>query len=290
MTVDIIEAMSDLGVTVDGADKGPEAIMKNIKDDCLEIYKVKKMKVAKEKEKENKKKNLKAINEFNSRLYSRVLESLNNGHIPVTIGGDHSIAIASALASIEKNKSIGIIWCDAHGDFNTFETTITGNIHGLPLAAITGYEKNELTKFHEGANYSPQKTVIIGARDLDKLEIQNLKDAGVTVFSSDDIKKNGVKNIIEKAIQIANNNTNGIHISFDIDLIDPKVAPGVSVPAVDGISEKQAYEILDNLLEQREKIKSIDVVEFNPLRDIEKKTETIATNVVSKICKAIKAS
>ena len=279
--VEIVEAMSDLGVHVDGADKGPSVLEKSLTE--YKLHRIQKLNVKKETDKENKEKNLEAVNECNERLYNKVREVIENGHLPLTIGGDHSIAIGSALASISKYDNMGIIWFDAHGDYNTFETTITGNIHGLPLAVITGYERKKLSTFHNGKFYSPHNTVIVGARDLDDLEWVNLKDAGVTVFTTEDIKREGTEAITEKAIKIASNDTKGIHISYDIDLIDPKDAPGVSVPAKDGITKEEAYEIVDKFLEYSDLIKSIDVVEYNPTRDINDKTRIITLNVINKI-------
>lgn len=282
--ISIIEAGTDFGVNVEGAEKGPSVLTQSIDSNNLnKIYKIEKQSIKKEYEKENKEKNLNAVNEFNTRLYKKVQEVIENGEIPLTLGGDHSMAIASTLASIEKYKKLGIIWFDAHGDFNTFETTETGNIHGLPLAVATGYERKKLCEFHNGSFYPYKNTVIVGARDVDKLEWVNLKNAGVTVFSTEDVRREGAEAITEKAIRIVTNGTNGMHISFDIDMIDPNEAPGVSVPAKDGITEMQAKQMVEAFLKHEDSIKSIDVVEFNPLRDIDKKTERIALDIINKI-------
>ena len=281
--IDIVLAQTDLGVNIDGTDKGPEVILNNIeKDNINDIYILNKPNVEKEKEKDNLKKNLKWINEYNEKLYNTILNILNDNKFPLTIGGDHSIAIATALASIKNNDKMGIIWVDAHSDYNTFDTTITGNIHGLPLACITGYEKRLLTKFHNNNYYPYKNTVIIGARDIDLLEYENLKDANITVFTTEDIKKYGVKDIVQKAIKIATDNVNSIHVSFDIDVIDPNVAKGVSVSAKEGISEEESYEILDELFKYNN-IRSMDVVEYNPLKDDDNNTLKIAVNIVNKI-------
>ncbi|MBR6034398.1 MAG: arginase [Clostridia bacterium] len=286
MKLDIIEAGSDLGVNVQGAEKGPSKITKDLKG--FNIFKVEKANnTLKEYDWTNRKKNLRAVNEFNSRLYDQVTKTTEAGRLPVTLGGDHSIAIASALASINKHKNLGIIWFDAHGDFNTFDTTITGNIHGLPLAVITGYEKRELANFHKGNIYQYKNAVIVGARDLDELEVENLKDAGVTVFTTEDVRKYGAKEITKRAIEIACNGTDGMHISFDLDMIDPTEAPGVSVPAVDGVTKEQAYEMLDVVFENKEKVKSFDIVEFNPDRDKEQRTEKIAVTVLNRVCQEL---
>ena len=181
---------------------------------------------------------------------------------------------------------MGIIWVDAHGDFNTFKTTITGNLHGLPLAVITGYEKNDLSKFHKQNFYNFKNSVILGARDIDPLEYENIKDAGVTIITTEDIKKYGAREMCIKAIEIASNNTNGIHVSYDLDVIDPVFAPGVSVPAKNGINVEEAYEILDELLKQKN-IKSMDLVELNPSRDIDNKTGKIADYIVNEIINKI---
>lgn len=286
--IDVIEARNDLGVNVDGADLGPSIITENIdKSKINNIYVVNKPNYEKEKEKENLKKNLKGVNEFNEELYNVVSKVTNEDNFPLTLGGDHTIAIASALASIKKNKKLGIIWVDAHGDFNTFKTTITGNLHGLPLAVITGYEKELLSYFHDGNFYPFTNTVILGARDIDPAELDNLMDANVTIFTTTDIYKYGIQHVVDKAIEIASKDVDGIHISYDIDVIDPKDAPGVSVPAVSGITKEDAYEILNNLLKY-DNIKSMDVVEFNPKRDIDNKTKEIADTIVNTIINNIK--
>lgn len=282
--IDIINAATDLGVCIDGAKLGAEAITKKLNNENIhEIYTVKSQDVEKDRSKENKKKNLEPLNEFNERLYHRVERSIEEQKLPITIGGDHSISIASALASIKKHTNMGIIWIDAHGDYNTFETTITGNIHGLPLAAITGYEKNYLTNFHIGNKYNYSNTVIVGGRDIDELEKVNLENAGVKIFSTEDIHEQGMKNVMKEAIKIASNGTNGIHISYDLDVIDPKIAPGVSVPAKNGINLEEAYEAVDEIIKYEEIIKSIDLVEYNPKFDIEDKTKKIAINMLEKI-------
>ncbi len=286
--IDIIEACSDLGVHVNGSNLGPGILVKNINEIKNNISNIKEVNYdknyKKELNKENKKKNLNAVNNFNINLYNSILETLNYDNIPLTLGGDHSIAIASALASINKYKNLGIIWFDAHGDFNTFETTTSGNIHGLPFASVTNYEKKLLTDFHNGNYYHYKNAVLLGARDIDEpYEIQNLKNAGVTIITTEDIRKYGIDAMYQKAFDIASNGTEGIHVSYDLDVIDPKIAPGVSIPAVNGINLEEAYGFLEYILKNKEKIKSIDLVEFNPTRDINQKTEKIATHILNEL-------
>ena len=271
----IIEAKSDLGLHIDGANLGPSLITSNIDNKII----IEKENCIKSNDPSDLKKNLKEVNNFNTKLYNKVLEVLNDNKFPITIGGDHSIAIASSLASRSKNN-IGIIWIDAHLDYNTFETTITGNLHGLPLAAVNGLAK-DLTPFtNEFIN--PKNTVVVGYRakeDNAKVEIDNILNAGGTIFTTDDIKKYGVKKVMEDAIKIASDNTEGIHISFDLDFIDPKDAPGVSVPEVDGIDKKTALEVI-HYLNNTHNIKSFDIVEYNPLNDKENITLDIAKEIL----------
>lgn len=153
----------------------------------------------------NEKQNLAAINEFNEELYNLVLKIIEDGDFPLTVGGDHIVAIASSLASIKKHQNLGIIWFDSHSDFNTYPTSVTGNLHGLPLAVATHYEKNILADFHSGPFYHPKNTVIVGGRDIDPWEWGNVLDSGVTVFSTEDICTQGIETICQKAFEIANN-------------------------------------------------------------------------------------
>lgn len=283
-SIDIINACTDLGVSVNGASKGPDILVENLnKENVSNIYRVYADEENKEFERNNKKKNLKKLNEFNEKLYNIVLKSIDDKKFPFVIGGDHSLVIASALASINRNENLGIIWIDAHGDFNSFDTTITGNIHGLPLAAIAGYERRELVDFHKGNHYKYENTVIVGGRDIDPLEMENLKDAGIKVFTTEDIRKDGMEKIMEKAIAIACKGTNGMHISYDLDVIDPILAPGVSVPAVDGINLNEAYIAVDMIIKHKDNLKSLDFVEYNPLRDIDDKTKIIASTILEKL-------
>lgn len=285
--INIIGACSDLGVHINGAKHGPEILENNIdKSNINNIINIYSNNVEKELDKTNLKKNLSEINIFNSKLYNETLNTLNNDFFPLVLGGDHSIAIGSALASIKKYINLGIIWFDAHGDFNTFGTTTSGNIHGLPFAALCNYEKKDLCSFHDGSFFNPQNAVLVGGRDIDiPGEIDNLKKAGVTIFTTEDIKLYGPECIYKKAFEIASKNTNGIHVSFDIDVIDPNIAPGVSVPAVEGITLEDANCFVDYIIKNKSFIRSMDLVEFNPEKDLDKKTEQIAIKIINKLTK-----
>lgn len=284
MNLKFIGACTSLGVNIDGSEKAPLIIYNELKKHYdNSIVFIKNNKILKNIDSNNKQKNLFQLNQFNQKIYHSVYNILQNDNFPLTLGGDHSISIASALASIKKYNSLGIIWIDAHGDYNNADTTPSGNIHGFPFAAITGFNNTDnLTKFHNGNLYNPKNSVLVGARDLDELEKKNLEKAGITIFTTQDIKEKGIKNIMKQAIEIANNNTNGIHISFDIDIIDPLIVPGISTVSPNGISEKDAYKIMNILNESIYMVKSLDLVEYNPRFDIDNKGLMVATNLIKK--------
>ena len=201
----IFGAGTDLGVHIDGAQLGPVQLMNDLKsfykgESCLferdkDIIKSRNL--------SDRRKNEYEIEKFNSNLYKSMVDKIKEEYFPIMLGGDHSAAIASVLASAKVNVDIGIIWIDAHTDYNTFESTVTGNIHGLPLAAVTGYKCNELRTYHNGKIIQPSRTVVVGARSIDEKEKDNLRYAGVTVFSTEDIKEKGIEAVMDEAFKIA---------------------------------------------------------------------------------------
>lgn len=284
----IFGAGSDLGVHIDGANLGPVQLMNDLKafytGESMLFERDKN--ILKSRNLSDRRKNEYEIEKFNSNLYKNIVEKIKEEYFPILIGGDHSVAIASALASTKVNVDVGMIWIDAHTDYNTFESTVTGNIHGLPLAAINGYKNQDLRHYHDGKVIQASKTVIIGARSIDDGERDNVRYAGVTVFTTEDIKEKGIEAIMDEAFKIAGYKTKGIHISYDLDVIDPEVAPGVSIPEFDGISEEEAMKINEYIVKHFSDVVSFDLVEFNPLRDIDRKTEQIALNILAQIIKA----
>ena len=285
----IFGAGTDLGVNIDGASLGPVQLMNDLKA----FYKGESMMfeqdkdIIKSRNLSDRRKNEYEIEKFNTNLYKNMVDKIKEEYFPIMIGGDHSATIASALASAKVNIDVGIIWIDAHTDYNTFETTVTGNIHGLPLAAINGYKNSELRYYHDGKVIQPSRTVIIGARSIDDAEKDNVKYSGVTVFTTQDIKEKGIEAIMDEAFKIAGYKTKGIHISYDLDIIDPDIAPGVSVPEFDGINEEEAMQINEYIINHMKSVLSYDLVEFNPLRDVDRKTEQIALNLLAQVIRAV---
>lgn len=303
MKFDIINANSDLGLLINGAKYGPKKLSEVLKNErsIQNIYNIESYDIEKSTDINDKYKNIEYINLFNKKLFDRVTKTIDEGNFPITLGGDHSIVIGSALASINKNLKLGIIWIDAHGDFNTPETSSTGNIHGYPFSCCCGYHCEELRSFSD-LTFNPKNAVLFGGSAIDyPEEYNNLKDAGVTIISYEEIRKEGVEKSLNKAFSIALNGTNGVHISYDLDSINPEYAPGVSTPEGPNVQRQVASYILDNksygfssdevkeimnLINSRKKdVKSFDLVEFNPLNDISDKTLDIAHLIIKTLIK-----
>ena len=288
MIINVFNASCDLGVDIDGSSEAPLKIKGRIKNNKYINSFIEHPCNNKNKshDKNDLRKNIDDILDYTTILYKSITS--NKDSFNITIGGDHCVAVASSLASVKNNDVEGIIWIDSHADYNTFDTTITGNIHGLPLASINGLNK-DLSVFHNGKYIDPKKTVIIGYRseETNKAdEENNLKNAGVTVYTTKDLLKKGIKETVKEAISIAsNNNKNKIHLSFDIDFIDPKDAPGVSTKEKNGPSKKETLELLDEILKSGNLISSFDLVEFNPRNDINNKTLDIAEEIINKVIK-----
>lgn len=213
-----------------------------------------------------------------------VESALENGSTPVILGGDHSIAIGSVagLSSFYRNKDkkIGIVWLDAHTDINTPETSPSGNIHGMPLAALLGYGAKELT---EVAGFSPkllpEHTVVIGARSVDPGEREIIKTLGVRVFTMKDVDERGMSTVVDEAIEIASRNTAGFHVTMDMDFLDPSYAPGVGTPERGGATYRESHLAMEKLSDSG-RVLSVEVSEVNPLFDTANKTAQLAVELI----------
>lgn len=281
----IFGACTDLGIHIDGARLGPTQLMNDLKS----FYTGESMmieadrSVIKSRNLSDRKKNEYEIEVFNQDLYKNMVDKIKEEYFPIVIGGDSSVSIASALACAKANVDVGLIWIDAHTDYHTFESTTSGNICGLSLAAINGYKCNDLRSYFDGKIIQPAKTVIIGGREIDDKEKENVKYSGVNHFTDEDLREKGIENVIEEAFKIAGYKTKGVHVVFDIDIIDPELFPGVSSPSFDGLTEEETMSINEQLVKHVKDILSFDIVEFNPLRDVDRKTEQVALNIVSQM-------
>lgn len=285
----IIGAGSDLGVHIDGSSLGPVQLINDIKSfyngETTTI--MQEEDILKSRNLSDRRKNEYEVDEINTKIYNTILEKEKDNYFPIVIGGDSSITIPTALASSKVRENIGMILFSPYTNYNTFDTTVSGNINGMSLAAINGYKNNELRYYHDGNVIQPTKTVVVGARSIDDWEKDNVKYSGLNVFTSEDIKQKGLETVINEAFSIANERTKGVHISFDLGLLDPSVAPGVSIPEFDGMSEEEVMNINKLIIAHMKDITSYDLVEFNPLRDENRKTEQIALNILAQIINAV---
>jgi len=285
----IIGAGSDLGVHIDGSSLGPVQLINDIKSfykgDTITI--MQEEDILKSRNLSDRRKNEYEVDEINTKIYNTILEKEKDNYFPIVIGGDSSITIPTALASSKVRENIGMILFSPYTNYNTFDTTVSGNINGMSLAAINGYKNNELRYYHDGNVIQPTKTVVVGARSIDDWEKDNVKYSGLNVFTSEDIKQKGLETVINEAFSIANERTKGVHISFDLGLLDPSIAPGVSIPEFDGMSEEEVMNINNLIIAHMKDITSYDIVEFNPLRDENRKTEQIALNILAQIINAV---
>ena len=230
-----------------------------------------------------KKKYLKEIARVCARLHLRALQSLDEGALPLVIGGDHSLAAGSVGASADfaaaQRGDIGLIWVDAHADMNTPQTTLSGNVHGMPLAALLGQEPMELARIGTAMpKVKPDKTVLIGIRNLDEAEKAQVRNAGVHIFTMKDVDKLGIATVMERAIAIATAGTIGIHVSFDLDVCDPAIAPGVGTPVKGGLNYREAHMVME-LLADTGRIMAIDLVEINPILDVRNQTALLGAEL-----------
>ncbi len=285
----IIGAGSDLGVHIDGSSLGPVQLINDIKSfyngETTTI--MQEEDILKSRNLSDRRKNEYEIDEINTKIYNTILEKEKDNYFPIVIGGDSSITIPTALASSKVRENIGMILFSPYTNYNTFDTTVSGNINGMSLAAINGYKNSELRYYHDGNVIQPTKTVVVGARSIDDWEKDNVKYSGLNVFTSEDIKQKGLEAVINEAFSIANERTKGVHISFDLGLLDPSIAPGVSIPEFDGMSEEEVMNINKLIIAHMKDITSYDLVEFNPLRDENRKTEQIALNILAQIINAV---
>jgi len=216
-------------------------------------------------------------------LHDSTLQSLDSGAIPLVLGGDHSLAAGSVAASAQwvvrqSSKPLGLIWVDAHGDMNTPDTTTSGNVHGMPLAALLGHEPSELAGIGTRPSVRPEYTVLVGVRNLDADEKDQIRRSGVHVFTMKDIDREGIARIAERAIALAAGGTGGIHVSFDLDVCDPTIAPGVGTAVRGGLDYREAHMIME-LVADSERLVALDLVEVNPTLDIRNQTAEFGTEL-----------
>ncbi len=215
------------------------------------------------------------------RLSQSVTKAMSSNEFPLVLGGDHSIAMGTwaGLAAVGRNE--GLIWIDAHGDFNTTETSPSGNIHGMPFAAICGLGDERLVKLGGiSPKVNPKHAVLMGIRDLDPGEKKLIAKSGVRYFTMRDIDEMGIRKVMDEALGIAGKNGRKIHVSFDIDVMDPTFAKGTGTPSPGGMSYREAHLAMEMVADTGQ-LQSMEMVEVNPLLDDQNRTGELAVGLIA---------
>jgi len=291
-TVHIVGVPMDLGQGRRGVDMGPSAIRyagigeklqslgyKVIDDGDLSIKTQEEQRV-----KDPHAKFLPEIARVCNILAKKIQKITHQGQFPLVLGGDHSIAIGTiaglGINARARKKRLGVFWVDAHGDFNTPSSSPSGNIHGMPLAVCAGLGPKQL--LNVGGSFKkvePKNIAIIGLRDVDRIEKENLKKLGVNIFTMEDIDKYGVHKVMKNAFQKVAKNVDMLHVSFDLDSVDPIYAPGVGTPVKGGLDYREAHLIMEMLAESG-KMSSLELVEVNPILDNRNQSAEFAVELV----------
>jgi arginase len=292
MNIHVLGVPMDLGSGRRGVDMGPSAIRiagiaerlkdlgnKVLDEGDIDIRNVEELRVG-----DLKARYLKEITRASRILCQRVEKIVEKGGFPLVLGGDHSIAVGtvSGVGSYcrRKRKKMGILWIDAHGDINTPATSPTGNIHGMPLAAVLGLGPEELATI--GGDFrkvSPDNIALVGIRSLDEGEKKHLRKLGVHVYTMSDIDRQGIHRVMKKALRNVTENTDYLHVSFDLDAVDPTVAPGVGTPVKGGLDYREAHLIMEFIADAG-LMSSLEIVEVNPILDEHNTSAEFAVELV----------
>lgn len=290
--ISIIGVPMDLGQTRRGVDMGPSVIryagiVEKLKSIGFEVEDRGDIEIGRPSEldvkNEDNLKDLEVVLKGNQNLANEVLDVIKEGSFPLVLGGDHSIAIGTLAGVADKNDNLGVIWYDAHGDLNTGETSPSGNIHGMPLSVSLGIGHPSLTEIGGYApKVKPENIVIIGARSLDIGERKLIKEKGIKVYTMHEIDRMGMSKVMEEAIEYVSKNTDGVHLSLDLDALDPIDAPGVGTPVIGGPSYRETHLAME-MLAEKGIITSAEFVEVNPILDNKNQTAEAAVGLVGSL-------
>jgi len=291
--ISLVGVPMDLGQNRRGVDMGPSAIRyAGVKERieslgiCIEDLgdiEVPPINNATNQSKQQNLNNLPEVVLSNKRLAKTVDEIVKRESFPLILGGDHSIAIGSLAGLYPHYNNLGVIWYDAHGDINTNETSPSGNIHGMPLAASLGLGDDNLTSIHHSApKIKPENLVLIGIRDLDKGEKETIRKLNIKTFTMHEIDLLGMPEVISQTINYLKDKTDGIHLSFDLDGINPAEAPGVGTPVRGGLTYRESHLTME-LLSDSNLITSAEFVEVNPMLDIKSQTAEVTVGLIGSL-------
>ena len=287
----VIGVPLDLGQSRRGVDMGPSAVRVAGLEARLEalghvVEDAGNVAVALPEQKKEGAANSKYLKEITATCTSSaelVLKTLEAGKVPLVLGGDHSVAAGTVSGVAKyfrrKNQKIGLIWIDAHTDMNTPESSPSGNVHGMPLAALMGLGPAELGNIYEfSPKVDPENCVLVGIRDVDNFEKENIRKAGVEVFTMRDIDERGMRAVMEEALAMAGRGTAGYHVSLDMDWIDPEDAPGVGTPVRGGATYREAHLAMEIIADEGGML-SFEIVEVNPVIDEHNRTADLAVEL-----------
>jgi arginase len=230
---------------------------------------------------------LQPIAEVCRSLYSRTFETVMEGRVPLALGGDHSLAMGSipgvADAAAEQGERVGVLWLDAHGDMNTAESSPTGNVHGMPLACVLGDGAKELTSIgRRTPAVDPQAVALIGIRAIDDAEARRIRDTGIHAYTMRDVDERGMKGVVQDALDTLLPRCDRLHVSFDVDFLDPSIAPGVGTRVRGGPTYRESHLVME-MLADTERVGSVDVVELNPILDRENDSALLAVELLASL-------
>jgi len=287
----VIGVPLDLGQSRRGVDMGPSAVrvaglearLESLGHDVEEGGNIPVAIAEQKKEGQPNAKYLKEITATCIKHAELIVKTLEAGKIPLVLGGDHSVAAGTVAGVAEferrKNEKIGLIWIDAHADMNTPETSPSGNVHGMPLAALVGLGPPELANiFDFSPKVAAENCVLVGARDIDAAEKENIRKAGIEVFTMRDIDERGMRAIMEEALRLAGRDTAGYHVSLDMDWIDPEDAPGAGTPVRGGATYREAHLAME-IIADHARMLSFEIVEVNPVIDEHNQTADLAVEL-----------
>ncbi len=287
----VIGVPLDLGQSRRGVDMGPSAVrvaglearlegLGHIVEDAGNIA----VAIAEQKkEGDPRAKYLKEITSTCTKEAELVVKTLEAGKVPLVLGGDHSIAVGTVAGIAEfyrrQNQKVGLLWIDAHSDINTPDSSPSGNVHGMPLAAIMGLGPPELANiFGFSPKIAPENCVLVGVRDIDAIEKENIHRAGIEVFTMRDIDERGMRAVMEEALRMAGRGTTGYHVSLDMDWVDPEDAPGVGTPVRGGATYREAHLAME-IIADHGRMLGFEIVEVNPVIDEHNQTAVLAVEL-----------
>jgi len=295
-SVRIIGAPSDYGANRRGVDMGPSAIRyAGLADQIattgatttdagdLAVPRAEERDPDRDRPASGRAKFLRETREVSAELADAVADAIDDGDLPLALGGDHSIAIGSLVGSA-RDAEIGAIWFDAHGDFNTPETSPSGNVHGMPLAAALGKGSFADTEWANAAGLREENVALVGLRSLDADERADILESEMTAFTMSDIDEQGLLSVVDEAIDIASRGVDGVHVSLDLDWLDPNEAPGVGTPVRGGVTYREAHAALERVAardREEDLLRSFELVEVNPILDERNRTAEMAAELAA---------